>query len=135
MGVRRGSTARMPAAVDALWAAARGRLRERWLYFLGDSSLRGLYVAFLQQLTWRVSNTEGMLMDTRVWPIGPRLQGNRTTWPTHGWLDVILEKRDDGSWKQLVVSEAVHLCPRPAGLKGCRSEHILSDIEPSHTLA
>ena len=75
------------AAVAALRAALRGRIRGRWLYFLADSSLCGLYLAFLQQLTWRVGDVEGMLMDTGVCT-------RHTHTHTH-WLHFVSASRDD----------------------------------------
>ena len=58
----------------------------RWLYFLGDSSLRGLFLALHQQLVL----AESPVMDTTRWTSDGSVRP-RPTWLPWDFVDVILE--------------------------------------------
>ena len=99
-------------------AVIQDRLAGRWLYFLGDSSLRGLNIALIQQLTWQDARHVVMAATdapdrARNWSSAP--------WITRGWFDVVLGEQSDGSWAQLAATESAHDCPRRlGGLPKCR---------------
>ena len=101
------------AAVENFRDSHRGRLTNRWLYFVGDSSLRGLYIALLQQLVWRRGNLNSPVMhlaSSTAQELGTSNHSLSKPPAPKGWLDIVLEEREDGSWAQLAMSAVDHTC-------------------------
>ena len=95
----------------AFRSASRGRLGGRWLWFMGDSAIRGLYVALLQQLTYRDGDSQPILVETRT------SNSSAMAWGPHGWIDIVLEEGEDGRWVPLAQTASTHDCPRALGGK------------------
>ena len=108
----------------------RDRSRGQWLFFTGDSTLRGMYFALLQQLLW---TNASQLLDTSKWSnppsnATPGWNQQMLPWHPQGWLDLILFESADGSWRVVGASEAEHKCPWP------RVRYCLPGVEQSHKL-
>ena len=87
-------------------ASIRRALAGRWLYFFGDSSLRGVFLALLQQVEAPGNHTRGGWHVVDEW-MRPRDPGGGAPRPvTHrdrdsvamGWIDVILSPAGRALW-------------------------------------
>lgn len=90
----------------------RYRLRGKWLFFLGDSTLRGLWLALFQQII--LHSKEQWYINTSQWAVPPTNSTTKMPWHPQGWLDVIFKERADGTWQQVALTESQHVCPWPA---------------------
>ena len=105
----------------------RNRCRGKWLWFTGDSTLRGLYFALWHQLVFRLdggtsngirSGAGHAFLDTSHWVAPPTNATTKQPWHPQGWLDVIMQEDDEGNWAPLAVTEFEHRCPWP-GVSWC----------------
>jgi hypothetical protein len=76
--------------------------RGKWLLFLGDSSVRGLYLAFHQHVMKRFNHQPAGVMDMTLWNNGSQ------RYLSYGWIDVVLEEHAPNLWLEVSASAAVH---------------------------
>ena len=73
----------------------------KWLLFLGDSSLRGIYLALYQQFAWAPDRPAGV-MNVRGWR-----KDRKQLWNAFGWIDVVLEQHN-GTWVEIAAHAQPH---------------------------
>jgi len=104
--------------VENFRATYREHLQGRWLFLTGDSSMRGLFIALLQQLVWRTNLSSPVLLLYNYDALSMNMSQNMTSTSVDsvpnlnplGFVDVVLEEREDGSWAPLSMTAAKHEC-------------------------
>ena len=82
--------------------------RGKWLHFMGDSSVRGLYLAFHQHIVRRFDHQQAGVMDMSLW------NGGSQSYSAYGWVDVVLMEHAPQQWLEVAAHVGIGVsCPDP----------------------